>query len=413
MFPWQQIFEFILSRTLAVYFEPAFWIILAFIGVQYWQAKRNQRKMFGANVYSLRHQILLAGFYGTLGGLLASFLLTFVGITLNKLGFNYIWPLALLLTAINTRFLCFAYAGGIIAVSNVLFGWPDVNVPQVLALVAILHITESLLIALSGRYSALPLFIKRQDGRVVGAFSLQNFWPMPLVLLAAVAVPSGDNPSAAVKMAEWWPLIPLGIDPPEGQNWIYAMMPVVAALGYTDMAVTSQPYKRRLDSALHLGIYSIVLLVLALLSAKYAWLQIVPALLCPLGHELLIQMDNRRESEGPPLFVPPAHGIMVLDTVIDTPARKIGLKTGDIIYSLAGMPVNCGSDLAEAIAFAPPEFNIAFERKGKKVQRMIKFFKGERRLGIILVPEGHEQYYAVISTERFAIVDWLKRFKKK
>ena len=412
MFPWQQILELILSRTLAVYFEPAFWIILAFIGMQYWQAKRSQQKMFGANVYSLRHQIVLAGFYGTLGGVLASFLLTIVGVTLNNLGFNYIWPLALLLTFINTRFLCFAYAGGIVAVSSILFGWPNVNVPQVLALVAILHVTESLLIAIGGRYSALPLFIKRQNGQVVGAFTLQNFWPMPLVLLVAAAVPIGDNP-VAVKMADWWPMIPLAMDPPEGQKWIYAMMPVVAALGYTDMAVTSLPHKRRLESALHLGIYSIVLLVLALLSAKYTWLQIIPALICPLGHELLIQMDNRRETEGEPLFVPPANGVMVLDTVLDTPARKIGLKTGDIIYSLAGMNVNCGSDLAEAIAFAPPEFNIAYEREGKRQQRMMKFLKGERRLGIILVPEGHEEYYAVMSTENFAIVDWFKRFKKK
>ena len=239
MFPWQQVTELVLQQTLAVFFEPVFWLIVGFIGVQYWQNKRNQRRMFGTAIYSLRHQILLAAFYGSIGGVIASLLLTLTGITLNKLGFNYMWPLALLLMMVNPRFLCFAYAGGLVAIASVISGWPDVNVPQVLALVAILHVTESLLIALSSRYSAMPMFIKRDDGRLVGAFSLQNFWPLPLVLLAAVAIPSGDNPAGSVKMAEWWPLIPLGIEAPEGQKWIYAMKPVEAAQCYNDMAITT------------------------------------------------------------------------------------------------------------------------------------------------------------------------------
>lgn len=413
MFPWQQVTELVLQQTLAVFFEPVFWLIVGFIGVQYWQNKRNQRRMFGTAIYSLRHQILLAAFYGSIGGVIASLLLTLTGITLNKLGFNYMWPLALLLMMVNPRFLCFAYAGGLVAIASVISGWPDVNVPQVLALVAILHVTESLLIALSSRYSAMPMFIKRDDGRLVGAFSLQNFWPLPLVLLAAVAIPSGDNPAGSVKMAEWWPLIPLGIEAPEGQKWIYAMTPVVAALGYTDMAITTLPYKRRLKSALHLGIYSVVLLVLALLSAKVHWLQIIAALVCPLGHELLIQIDNKEENEGVPLFVPPDRGVMVLDTVIDTPARKLGFEPGDIIYTVAGMQVNCGSDLAAALTYAPQAFEIAYEQQGRQKVKTAKFFNNERRLGVILVPEGHEQYYAVMAKEKFALLEWFNRPRNK
>lgn len=413
MFPWQQVFELVLKQTLAVYFEPAFWLIVGFLGVQYWQIRRNQQRMFGTAVYSLRHQIILAAFYGTIGGVLASFLLTFTGITLNKLGFNYIWPLALLLMLISPRFLCFAYAGGLVALSSVVFGWPDVNVPQVLSLVAILHITESLLIAISSRHGAMPMFIKHNNGELVGAFSLQNFWPLPLVLLVAVGMPAGETPAGSIKMAEWWPLVPLGIDPPEGQRWIYAMMPVVAALGYTDMAITTFPHKRRMKSAFHLAVYSIVLLTLALLSAKIHWLEVVAALVCPLGHELLIQLDNKQETEGKPLFLPPDKGVMVLDTVLDTPARKIGLQPGDIIYSLGGMLVNCGSDLAAAILYAPQQFNLVYSHRGKTKEKLVKFLKDERRLGVILVPEGHEQFYAVMTKESFAIVTWIRRLMNK
>ncbi|MEN6412968.1 MAG: PDZ domain-containing protein [Veillonellales bacterium] len=416
MFPWQDLIQLIIARTISVYFDFMYWIVLALVGYQYWTMQRNQKRMFGVCSYSLRQQVLLTLFYGTLGGIVGSVLLTVVGVTLNQMGFNYIWPLALLLMMVSVRFLCFAYAGGIVALGKILFNWPaDVNVPQILTLVAVLHITESLLIAISGRYSASPLILRRGDGRLVGAFSLQNFWPLPLVLLMAVAVPGSDLPAGTMHIGDWWPLLPLGIEIPEGQRWVYALTPVVAALGYTDMAITSSPLRRRMETACHLAVYSATLLALALLSAKYEWLQVFAALLCPLGHELLIQLDNRRETEGEPRYVPPNHGVMILDTVLDTPARQLGLKPGDILLSLDGRPVNCGADLGTAILYAPQEFPLVIERDGRRLKKKSRWHTqgDERRLGVILVPEGHEQVYAEMATERFAIWEWLKGLRRK
>ncbi|MGL5513784.1 MAG: PDZ domain-containing protein, partial [Sporomusa sp.] len=296
MFPWSDIASLIIRGALSIIFDFSFLLILALVSYQYWQMQKRQRQMFGVYNYTLTRQVLLAGLFGLIGGVIGSFLLTLVGVTLNQLGLNYIWPVALALMLINMRFLCFAYAGGLVALSHVLFGWPDVNVPQVLSLVAVLHMTESLLIAVSGGYSAMPLIIKKADGRLVGAFSLQNFWPLPLVILFAVAVPSGNNElGGMIGMPEWWPLLPLVQEAPAGSSWVYVMAPVVAALGYSDMAIASLPQQRRWHSALNLAVYSIVLLVSSLLAAKYSWLAFFAALLSPVGHELLIQLENRRE----------------------------------------------------------------------------------------------------------------------
>ncbi|VBB05486.1 Hypothetical protein LUCI_0696 [Lucifera butyrica] len=409
MFPWQDIIKLIVTGALSIYGEPMFWLILALVGYQYWQMQRNQVRIFGVAGQSLVRQVAMAAVYGTVGGLVGSFLLTFVGVTLNHLGLNYIWPLALLLMMIHMRFLCFAYAGGLVALSSSLFGWPDVNVPQVMALVAVLHMTESLLIAVSGRYSAMPLLLRREDGTTVGAFSLQNFWPLPLMLLAVIPVPGTEAVRGMISMPDWWPLLPLPAAPPAGQQWLYAMVPVVAALGYSDMAVASFPVVRRRQSALHLAAYSVLLLVLALLSVHYSWLQVMAALLSPLGHEFLIQWDNKRELEGIPRYVPPPRGVMVLDTVIDTPARQLGLLPGDILLSLDGRPVNSGSELAGAIYIAGAEFTLEIERSQKRLQYHTRFQNGERRLGIILAPEGHEPYYVSISRDRFWLWTWLKR----
>lgn len=406
MFPWLDITLLIVHGALTILFDFNFWLVLALVGYQYWQMQKQQRQMFGVYNYSLTRQIMLAGFYGLVGGITGSWLLTLVGVTLNQLGLSYIWPVALALMLINMRFLCFAYAGGLVALANALFGWPEVNVPQILSLVAVLHITESLLIAISGGYSAMPMILKKPDGRLVGAFSLQNFWPLPLVILAAVSVPADTVPGAMIKMPEWWPLLPLALEPPTGSQWIYLMAPVVAALGYTDMAIASLPHRRRRQSALHLAAYSVILLGFALLSAKYSWLQVVAAVLSPVGHEFLIQLDNRREMGGTPCFVPSEHGIMVLDTVANTPAAKI-LKPGDILINLAGTPLNNRYDLAAAICYAPESFSITVERAGKRLLQTTSFKNGERRLGVILVPDGDEQYYVEMINNRYGLVDWL------
>lgn len=407
MFPWQDILLLIVRGTIAVFFEPMFWMILALVSYQYWQLQRTQVRLFGVYGFTLRKQIMLAVVYGCLGGIIGSFLLTVVGVTLNQLGLAYIWPVAFILMMINMRFLCFAYAGGLVAISSTIFGWPEVNVPQVLTLVAILHITEALLIFISGRYSSVPLLLKQKSGRIVGAFNLQNFWPLPLVLLGVVPIAGTETPEGIVKMPEWWPMLKMAMEPPPGYTWLYGMLPVVAALGYTDMAITSLPATRRRSSALHLAGYSIVLLVLAILSAKYKWLQIFAALLSPLGHEFLIQRDNRHETEGTPRFVPPPAGIMVLDTVPDSPARKLGLRPGDILLKLGGLPVSNSQELASAISYAENKFGLELLRDGQLLQQETRFLNGERRLGVILVPEGYEENYVEMATERFGLADYL------
>lgn len=410
MFPFEQILWLLIRGSLSVLWEPLFWMMLALVGYQYWQLQRNQIRMFGFSNYTLKNQLILAGVYGLAGGLFGSFLLTGVGLTLNQIGLSYIWPVAIALMLVHMRFLCFAYAGGLVALSSALLGWPQVNIPHVIALVAILHITESILIFISGRYSAVPLIMQRDDGRLIGAFSLQNFWPLPLVLLAAVAVPEAAYPdSGVIKMPDWWPLLPLNLDVSEGHRWIYTIMPVVAALGYSDVAIASSPAERRRRSAFHLLLYSMVLLALALLAARYPWLQTVAALASPFGHELLIQLDNRREFKGVPRFVPPPQGVMILDTVVDSPARRVGLKAGDIITQIDEYPVNSGFELARALNYVPTAFTVHIERQAVRQSLPLRFAADRRMLGVILVPEGHEQQYVTMANERLWLFDWLKR----
>jgi hypothetical protein len=409
MFPWQEIIRLSIGGVIAAYFEPIFWMIIALVAYQYWQLQKSQKRMFGVCGFSLTQQVMLAVLLGSIGGILGSFLLTLVGINVDQLGLAYIWPVAILLMMINMRFLCFAYAGGLVALSKVLFGWPMVDVSQVLVLVAVLHITESILIGISGYYGSMPVILRRKNGQLVGAFNLQNFWPLPLFLMSAVAIPELKVPESVLGMPDWWPLLPVQGVLPEGHIWMYAMVSVVAALGYTDIAVASSPQIRRRKSSLHLGLYSIVLLTLALLSVHYKWLQAVAAMVSFLGHEMLIQLDSRQELESPPRYVPPVEGLMVLDTVVDTPAQKNGIKTGDTLLKLHNMAINTKEQLAEAISLAPAAFVVEILRNGKIIERKITFSNGQRMLGVILVPEGNELYYVQLTEDTFWLWEKVKK----
>jgi membrane-associated protease RseP (regulator of RpoE activity) len=165
---------------------------------------------------------------------------------------------------------------------------------------------------------------------------------------------------------------------------------------------------RRRKSALHLGGYSIVLLTLALLSVHYHWLQAVAAMVSFLGHEMLIQLDSRQELEAPPRYVPPAEGLMVLDTVVDTPAEKAGIKTGDVLLKLHSMSINTRDQLAEAISLAPAVFILAIVRDGRPMEKKVKFSQGHRMLGVILVPEGNELYYVQLTEDKFWLWEKMK-----
>jgi hypothetical protein len=162
--------------------SPSFLLIyLLLFGLVTWQYRRLQ--MMSEPLLQGRKNIyfrsaLVSSLLGLLGGILGSILLVFLGVDLTEMGISQLWMVAILLMLIKPRFLCFAYAAGILSISNLLFSYPDINIPQLMGLVAVLHLVESLLILLNGSYSPFPVYIKKA-GSIRGGFNLQLFWQIP------------------------------------------------------------------------------------------------------------------------------------------------------------------------------------------------------------------------------------------
>ncbi len=398
-FPWGAILPEIILVFLTAVVNPLFWVVIALIWLMYQRMQKTREALFGARDSAL-HPVLAALGYGALGGLVGSILIVVLGISINNLGIIYLWVLAVLLMLINPRFLCFAYAGGILGLFSLLTGYPALNIPALMGLVAVLHLVESVLILLSGHLDPLPVYVRNRLGRVVGAFNLQKFWPIPLVIIL-VTTAAGQQPVSNVTMPPWWPLLgTLGLTPAQA---VFGLVSVVAALGYGELAITGLPRERVQHSSLHLALFSVGLLGLSLLAAHVPQTAILAVLFAPLGHEVVIHVGQRSELSGQPRFVPPARGVMVLDALKGTPSQRAGLRSGDLILGVAGRAVNSRPELSYALDLAGPSFEIEFQQEPgglKRVQATVDQngtgLTG--RFGVITVPEPGDPPTVDIST---------------
>ncbi|MFS8544452.1 MAG: hypothetical protein LOD91_11545, partial [Limnochordales bacterium] len=274
MFPWRELIELIL-QSVPVFLQRGelliiLTVVLFLVHSQYQRVAALERAAFGRPLTDPLRNTLVALLYGLGGGVLGTAAFLFLGISLVEVGVLYLWMLALVLMAVHPRFICFAYAGGLLSLSHLLFGWPALSVPAVMGLVAILHLVEALLIWVHGPEGATPVYVRRSDGRVVGGFTLQKFWPLPFIALVGFLMAQDLLTDAVLPMPDWWPLIePLG-EAPEGQSYVYVLFPVIAALGYGDIAITRHPREKARRTAASLLAYSLVLLGLAVLGSQGA-----------------------------------------------------------------------------------------------------------------------------------------------
>lgn len=383
-----------------------YWLVVVLIAFQYRRLAKRQMALFGFVSRSYWRDTLVAVGHGILGGILGSFVLVLLGVSLKENEIAYLWPLALLLMLINPRFLCFSYAGGIVSLSYLIFGFPQVRIPQLMALVAVLHMVESFLIQLGGHLGAMPVYTRDRFGRVVGGYTLQKFWPIPVValLLLQARVPA----EGVIATPEWWPLLKNQVP----ADALFVLVPLVAGLGYGDLALARTPQEKSRVSAFNLATFSVILLALALLASRYQMAAWAAALFSPLGHELVIYLGRRMEFRPPPLFVEDSRGIRVLAVVPGSAAEKAGLEPGDVIISVNGLPVSRRYQLESALLFFPPFLEIEyFSRRQGKVHRAM--VAAAERLGIITVPEEGDEALVEMDSRGFLPRLWERMGKKE
>lgn len=396
------------SALLEPSYALAFWLVVLLVFFQYRRVAGMEERLYGFVKNHPGHQTILAAAQGLAGGLVGSFILVFVGVSLSGAGVQYLLPVALLLYLLSPRLMCFSYAGGIVSVLYLLFGFPRVSVASIMALVGILHLTESLLIWLSGHTCATPVVIRNQRRELVGGFSLQKFWPVPIVVLVLLAVPDASQLGGLIQMPDWWPLLRTDrlVDP---EKAVYALLPVMAAVGYAEVAITGLPRLVSRRTAVSLAGYSLALLALAVLASRSAPMEWAAALFGPLGHEMVVRRSLRREMRGEPWLRPGGQGVKILDVMPGSPAAEMGIRPGDTLVGINGEPVYARHQVQEILSEPYLWLELSLRRPDGRFERVV--WRGQvERLGIIPLPGPGEGEEAQVRPARSPLLSWWQRW---
>jgi len=411
--------EMIIVSIGSLLMNPLFWIVIGIAYIIYNKSTYMEERMLGYRIpawVKLKNSVLV----GLLAGLLGSGVAVLLGITVEKYGMNsgngssgilYLWIIALMLSLFNIRYLCFSYAGGIVALMNLIFGFPGINPMGIIALVGILHMVESLLIWLDGFSDAVPVFLKRNDGNIVGGYVMNRIWPLPMMILFATLAIGGVGES--VSMPDWWPIIrEYGLDI-NNNDMMYIIQPIPILLGYGDMAITTTPEKRCRDSSLGLFIYSIILTILAVVGSKIRLIAYLAAIFSPLGHELLIINGQKSEEREKAVFDAPEKGLRVLYCYKGFPGDKMNIEPGDIILSINNRIIENEEDLASFLRTNPTYIwlDVLKLNGERKVLEYRDYARGISSLGMLIVPKNPNMYIELKTNAR--LIESIKSLWKR
>lgn len=385
--------------------DEFFWIIVFVLIMLYRRNSEMETRMLGSS-YPLFYKVSGSVLVGLAGGLAGSLLVILIGISIEDYtgagsslteAIAYIWVVAILLSLINPRYLCFSYGGGIVALMSLLFGFPSVNVSGLMALIGVLHLIESFLIWMDGYTYSVPLFLKRKDGKTVGGYTMNRIWPIPLVVFAVLAGGSGESATLAglIAMPEWWPFLKHISADAGGLIYLPLVVPVV--LGYGDMAITTTPERKCRRSAVRLGCYSLVLILLSVAASKLKVFAYAAAVFAPVVHELLILYGAKEEEEGEAFFAYKEAGVKVLYVRKDSIADKLKLRPGDTITGINGKALYGESQLAGLLSSYPSYIWLDVKKVSGKVVSVdyTDYRSGIGSLGALIVPRDPQIYYEI------------------
>lgn len=382
-----------LDAGLQLLMQPFYYISIIFIALLYRRQVLLERKLFHVRLNGWGMQTWRTFLGGLVAGIAVSIVMAFLGISLTFAAVICIWVTALVLMLFRVRFLCFAYSIGVLGIIQFVLSWfpewqpegllgsaittiSSLDIPALLALAAVLHFAEAVLVVLQGSKFATPLFLEGKRGKLVGGYHMQSFWPLPLFLL----IPA----SGGSMVLPWTPFF-------GGEAWSggFSMLVLPVLIGFGEMTQSMLPRQKAAVTSKKLVVYSAVVLVLSLLAEWWSPLMIIAAIAALVLHEGLVWYSRYEESQRSPVFVHPSHGLRVLAVLPGSPADELGILAGETILKANGTLVHNKEQLHAALrqnsAFCKLEVQ-NHQGESKFMQRAI-YAGDHHQLGAIVAPD--------------------------
>ncbi|MBP2242022.1 hypothetical protein J2Z40_002595 [Cytobacillus eiseniae] len=333
-----------------LFLHPVFYYLFflaAVLGVSRVKRERRDFHVRAENAYFELRQLLPLG------------ILIGLGVSLLSIAAGLVIPLeAIALTAVFTVLLSFttkirlmapAYTVGLAFFATIFAveqKWPlpkflttstemEASVfPAIAVLLALLLIGEGILIFRNGRKGSSPKLIKSKRGQNVGAHEVKRLWMVPLFLV----IP-GD---ALQSPFEWWPVFTVA-----GQAYSIILVPF--AIGFFQQVQGNLP----IDAIKSVGKKVIWLgVIMTLLSISGFWsplASIAVVTMAIVGREFITVRQRMMDENQSFYFLKQNQGVMILGIIPESPASLMGLKVGELIVKVNGIPIHDKKGLYEAL----------------------------------------------------------------
>lgn len=279
--------------------SPFFLVIALIIYLQYYKKVERPIK---ATIVSLA--------YGIIGGAIATVVLIYLRIYIIPLQYIYILSISLALSIIDSRFICFSYGGSIISFISLIFGYPKIDIYELMIVISLLHAIEGLLILINGN-SQKMFNIFNIKGQIKDGYEFNRFWPIPFVVFI-------------------------------GDTMIKPFL-LFAIVSYGDFTIGRLPKKKSLETAMYLFLYSSLLFIITMISPY----KFIPPIFSLFGHEFIIFINKYREKRNLNSKKIIIKGVNVIDVDYRGIGRKLGIKSGDTILKINHLHLRNGKDLLD------------------------------------------------------------------
>ncbi|MFD2705588.1 PDZ domain-containing protein [Salibacterium lacus] len=203
----------------------------------------------------------------------------------------------------------------------------------VLFWLAVLIILESVLVFRSARFFTSPLTVKSSRGKWLGAHRMRRIWLLPSVFFI---------PGGMLDAVSWWPLLPVG----EGGLALF-FFPLAVGTDYTIYHTLPRPALQQMGRRLCL--LGLAAGAGAGLSFYYPQAVLYTAAAVFVLRTAL-QVWQRMEDHGrQPFFQPGSRGVKILAVLPESPAAKMGMTAGEIIWKVNNIPVHSKKELYYAL----------------------------------------------------------------
>ncbi len=401
------------------FLNPILYVFVLFIYLHYRRQMNLERQLFAVRIQFPLLQTIRSLGMGAAGGLLVSILSAALGVVIQLQDLWLLWGIAICLALVRLRFLCFAYAAGILTLLHGLaqlapgmaqvagigtvWSWLLQAKPvPLLALVAIMHLIEAWLIRWNAGRDASPLFVEGKRGRIVGAYLLHSFWLTPMALLVETAPGSGFSGA----LFPGWPFFSA-----EGLTVGLLLLPTVT--GFSDLTQTLTPERKARDIARQLGWYAVLLLALAYVANLLPPLAVLAALFALAGHEGLFWLSQWQERQRPPCFIQSTSGVKIMAVIPGTPAEEMGLLPGEVVVKVNGVAVRNKEELYPALQVNPAFCKMEVLTRGGELKfvQCAVYAGNHHQLGIIVVPDASTRVY--VDLHKSSVVQLLKQKLEK